>query len=236
VTPPSAPTPEIAAFPERGTRVLLDGLPGGPWSSVIEGLNDRTLTLDAPRLGGKVVALPLKRRFIVAYSLREIPCEIDAELVGAPTSKGGGGYTAEILGDPRRMQRRRAVRVPVHLIARVALDDGDEKKPDAKKGDGKDDESVSAITEDLSAGGVLLRLVEPINAGSPITTTILCGGDAGAMEIHGRVIRCDQIDTEERPYRAAVAFVDLSRTEEDRLVRFVFEKQREMRRREAGLA
>lgn len=213
---------DTAPLPEKGTRVLLDGLPGGPWSSVVDGVGEGTLVLDPPRLGGRVVDLPLRRRFTVAYSSREVPCEVDAELVEAPTADHPR-YTARILGATRRTQRRGAVRVPVHLIVRAIL--SDEEEP----------EVIDAITEDLSAGGALLRMDRMVKAGATLTTTILCGGDVGAVEFQGRVVRCDRVGTEQRPFRVAFAFLDMPRADEDRLVRFLFERQRELRRRDAGL-
>jgi PilZ domain len=223
VSAPAPPAREAAPLPERGTRVLLDGLPGGPWTSVVEGLDGSMLAIAPPRLGGKPVALPLGLRFVVAYASREVPCEVDAELVERPAPGGRDTYTARLLGEGRRMQRRSTVRVSVHLIVQASL--GGQKAL-----------STGAITENLSAGGALLRLREAIEVGASLTTTVLCGGHAGVLEIEGRVVRCDRVDAEERPFRVAIAFADMPRSDEDRLVRFIFERQREMRRRTAGLS
>jgi hypothetical protein len=216
-------TADSAPLPERGTRVLLDGLPGGPWTSVVEGLAAGMLTLDPPRLGGRLVPLPLGRRFVVAYTCREIPCEVDAELVSGPAPDGTGSYAARVVGVSRRLQRRGAVRVPVHLIVHTHVPDG------------PDDVATGAITENLSAGGALLRVRTAIAVGAPLLTTVLCGGEAGALNIEGRVVRCDRVDAGERPFRIAIAFLDMARDDEDRLVRFVFQRQREMRRRAEGV-
>lgn len=224
MTPAAPPAREAVPFPVRGTRVLLDGLPGGPWSSVVDALDDRMLTLDPPRLGGRVVALPLRHPFVVAYAVREIPCEVDAELVSGPTPSGRGAYTARIVGPGRRLQRRGAVRVSVHLIVQASI------------GGGQQAVSCGAITENLSAGGALLRVGRAVEVGSSLTLTVLCGGDTGAIEVEGRVVRCDRVDSEERPHRVAIAFLDMPRADEDRLVRFIFERQRAMRRRDIGLA
>lgn len=218
-----ASTADAAPLPERGTRVLLDGLPGGPWTSVVEGLSGGVLALDPPRLGGQLVPLPLGLRFVVAYTCREIPCEVDADLVSGPAPDGTGVYSARVVGGSRRLQRRGAVRVPVHLIVQTHVPDGSE------------DVATGAITENLSAGGALLRVRTAITAGSPLLTTVLCGGDAGALHIEGRVVRCDRVDSQERPFRIAIAFLDMAREDEDRLVRFVFQRQREMRRRAEGI-
>jgi PilZ domain len=224
VTPAPSAAPERAPYPDRGDRVMLDGLPGGPWATIVDGLSGDELTLDAPRLGGRLVPLPLRRRFTVAYTQREVPCEVDAELVTAPGPGGAGGYVARLLGDGRRLQRRGAVRVPVHLIARASL------------GADADARTIGAVTENLSAGGALLRVPLALEAGRTITTRVLCGGDAGAIDIAGRVVRCDRVGSGERPFRAAVAFLDMPRGVEDRLVKFVFERQRELRRRDQGVA
>lgn len=221
MSPVAQTLPDPAPYPVKGTRVLLDGLPGGPWTTVVDALAGDRLTLDPPRLGGRIVPLPLMRPFVVAYATREVPCEVDAELVEGPGADGRGGYTARLIGEGRRLQRRRAVRVSVHLIVQ------------ARRGD--DAHEMGAITENLSAGGALLRLGAALEAGSALTTRVLCGGDAGELDITGRVVRCDRVDGGERPYRVAIAFEDLPLRDEDRLVRFIFERQREMRRRDAGL-
>jgi c-di-GMP-binding flagellar brake protein YcgR len=221
VTAAATPAIDPAPLPDKGDRVMLDGLPGGPWTSVVVGVAEGVLLVDAPRLGGRLVPLPLGRRFVLAYSSREVPCEVDAEMVAGPTADGRGGYTARLLGAARRLQRRGAVRVPVHLIVQASLAGDDEDAP------------VGAVTENLSAGGVLLRVAKALEAGAPVTTSVFCGGDAGTLDIGGRVVRCDRLSGE-RPFRVAIAFLDMPRGDEDRLVRFVFERQREMPRRGAG--
>lgn len=221
---PAAPVaPDVAPLPERGERVLLDGLPGGPWTTVVDGRADATLALAAPRLGGEVVRLPLRRPFVVAYSHREVPCEVDAELVAGPSDAGPDDtYIARTSGPARRMQRRGAVRVPVHLIAIASPADGD------------GGHALGAVTENLSAGGALLRVGVPLDAGVRVRLTIQCGAATGTLDLAGRVVRCDREGDGPRPWRAGVAFDDLGRADEDRLVRFVFERQRRLRAREAG--
>jgi hypothetical protein len=222
---PAAPTrPDTAPLPRRGERVVLDGLPGGPWTTVVEREGGEAVALAPPRLGGRPVPLPLHRAFTLAYTVREVPCEVDALLVDGPRPGDEGPYEARTLGPPRRIQRRGAVRVPVNLIAHYRVGDDGEAA------------AVGAITENLSAGGVLLRLAEPVGIGSRIDVTIHCGGDAGDLALGAVAVRCDRLEAGDRPWRIALTFDDLSGAEEDRLVRYVFERQRELRRRDAGMA
>lgn len=214
---------EVAPLPERGARVLLDGLPGGPWTTVVDGREDDVLSLAAPRLGGRVARLPLGRPFLVVYAHREVPCEVDAELVGGPATDRPDPYLARATGAPRRMQRRRAVRVPINLTATAGPSDEEDAEP------------VRGATENLSAGGALLRVPEAVPPGTTLDLRIECG-PAGCLDVRGRVVRCDPAEGDRLPWRAGIAFVDLERGDEDRLVRFVFERQRELRARGAGPA
>lgn len=220
---PAAPTRATAPLPGRGERVVLDGLPGGPWTTVVEREGDDVLELAPPRLGGRPVPLPLHRAFTLAWTVREVPCEADARLVSGPGPGEEGRYEARTIGPARRMQRRGAVRVPVNLIVHYRL------------GDGTDAAVIGAITENLSAGGALLRLAEPIEAGSRLDVTVHCGGQAGDLTVAAVAVRCDRLESGDRPWRIALAFDELAPAEEDRLVRFVFERQRDLRRRDAGL-
>jgi len=52
----------------------------------------------------------------------------------------------------------------------------------------------------------------------------------------GELFDEQRIDDGGRPWRVAVTFADLTQAEEDRLVRFAFARQRELRAREAGAA
>ena len=220
---PAAPTLAAAPLPGRGERVVLDGLPGGPWTTVVEREGADALELAPPRLGGRPVPLPLHRAFTLAWTVREVPCEADAQLVSGPRPGEEGRYEARTIGPPRRIQRRGAVRVPVNLIVHYRL------------GDDVDAGVIGAVTENLSAGGTLLRLAAPIEAGTRLEMTIHCGGQAGDLTIGASAVRCDRLEAGERPWRIALAFDDLPLGDEDRLVRFVFERQRELRQRDAGL-
>ena len=222
------PHKDNAPLPARGTQVMLEDMPGGPWLTSIDGMADDggVILLAPPRLGGTPVKLPLGRRFRVSYALSDVPCEIDAEMVAAPGADGAGSYTARVVGGPRRMQRRSAVRVPINLSAQAS------ELP--ARGDRAED--IAAVTENLSGGGVLMRAAAPFPPGTVLAVRIECGGSVGTLALNGRVVRCDPLDTGDHPWRVALAFVDPPIAAQDRLVRFLFERQRELRRRESGLA
>jgi c-di-GMP-binding flagellar brake protein YcgR len=218
-----------ALLPSRGMQVMLEDMPGGPWLTSIDGMADDggVILLSPPRLGGKPVRLPLGRRLRISYALSDVPCEIDADLVAGPGTDGAVSYTARAVGAPRRMQRRSAVRVPINLMARASA-----RTP----GDGSPADDIGAVTENLSGGGVLMRAAEPFAPGTVLALRLECGGSVGTLALDGRVVRCDPLEPGDHPWRVAIAFVDPPVATQDCLVRFLFERQRELRRRESGLA
>ena len=230
---------ETGPWPEKGARVCLDGLPNGPWLATVESRpDDDTLVLAFARRGGLAVVPPGDRAFVVAYSVREVPCEVD--VVSAAGSAPGPGDAADgngaptfavrVVRPPRRMQRRGAVRGPAQLIVRATT-------PDAGGDADVGTNTIAAFTENLSASGALLRMPAAVAPGSTLTVTIAPGAPAPVMDLPGRVVRCDRdpVGGGRHPWRVALAFADLTTAQEDRLVRYVFTLQRTLRRRETGL-
>ncbi len=95
--------------------------------------------------------------------------------------------------------------------------------------------TVDVVSEDVSSTGILVRSERPLPAADgPLVVTLPVGG--AGMTLAARVVRAMRADTGDRAWRTALAFMGTSRADEDALVRFVFERQRELRRREAGLS
>ena len=220
-----APPPETAPPPGPGSEVWLEDLVGGPWLTVVCGREDDLVRVEAPRLGRQRVALPLGEAFTMTYRTREVPCEAPAVLVPpAPGIRAGRDeYLVRLLAPPIRLQRRGAVRVPIQLIVRATA--RDVRALDAAA-------ILSGVTENLSAEGALVRLAQPLSVGDVVEVAIQCGGVAGTVQGVAAVVRCEKGGTASRPWRVALAFRDLDPRRQDRLVRHLFERQRELLRRE----
>lgn len=213
-------------LPLPGTEVWLEDLPMGPLGSIVSEIRGDRVRLEPPRLGGNEVALAPGRDIAVTYSAGEVPCEARATTVTAEPEDAPGLWIR--VRSVERMQRRSAVRVPVQLIARLL--------PDGAPADVEAAEVLeSGVTEDLSASGVLVRLADPVEVGARARLVIHCGGDVGDVEVLAMVVRVDRDDRSARPYRAALTFPDIDREAESRLVKFLFDRQRVLRRRAIGM-
>ncbi|MFN8122011.1 MAG: PilZ domain-containing protein [Thermoleophilia bacterium] len=213
-------------LPLPGTEVWLEDLPMGPLGTIVSELRGDRIRLEPPRLGGNEVALAPGRELAITYSAGEVPCEARVITVTADPDDAPGLWLH--VREVSRMQRRSAVRVPVQLIARLL--------PDGAPADAAVAEVLeSGVTEDLSASGVLVRLSDPVDVGGRARLVIHCGGDVGDVEVVATVVRVDREDRSARPYRAALTFPDIDREAESRLVKFLFERQRVLRRRASGM-
>lgn len=213
-------------LPLPGAEVWLEDLPMGPLGTIVAELRGDRIRLESPRLGGNDVELTPGRDLAITYSAGEVPCEARVSTVAAEPEDAAGLWLR--VHSVERMQRRSAVRVPVQLIARLM--------PDGAPADAEAAEVLeSGVTEDLSASGVLVRLSEPVEVGARARMVVHCGGEVGDVEVLAMVVRVDREDRSARPYRAALTFPDIDREAESRLVKFLFERQRVLRRRASGM-
>jgi hypothetical protein len=113
----------------------------------------------------------------------------------------------EVTTAPELTQRREFVRVPA--LQSVVVDDG----ASTVKLDGK------AI--DLSGGGMLLSGSDRLELDSVVRFRLNLGAGVREIEGHARVVRADDEG------RRALVFEEISRDERQRLIHFVFERQRE---------
>lgn len=208
-------------MPVVGDEVWIENAPGGPVGTIVFGVSDDHVGLSAPRRGGQELPLRTLESLMLSYRNGNVPCEAEAVLSDAPYSSGPAIGPWVRITSITRMQRRDSVRVSVDLIARIEQDGHDAP--------------FAAVTEDLSAGGVLLRMKEKADPEEPVRIVVECGGDVGTIDTAGRIIRQELHPNKAYGWQVAVAFSVIGAATEDRLVRFLFDRLRELRRREAGI-
>jgi hypothetical protein len=199
---------KIGPLPERGSRVDLTGPADGPWAAVVERTRNGLIVLAAADPGMPLP--PTAGRLTMVYPARGIPWELDVDLIAMPPGAGAMGRSARPAGMPQR-SRRRAVRAPVRVgvVARLG---------------GEHHDVVAARTENVSTAGALLATAEAMDVGRLLLMEMGEAGSEGPA-LAGRVVRCDPHPGRELPWRVAVAFVDLDGDEQDRLRRFLLDRE-----------
>jgi c-di-GMP-binding flagellar brake protein YcgR len=137
-----------------------------------------------------------------------------------------------LISDPefiRREQRREFVRVPVMLDAEIACN------PIPR--DTSAEEWVAVVASDISGGGVALFIWNKdvpvwLGMGRRIWVALPIGSGGSRVRVAGQVVRLEK--PEEGPadgMSVGIRFVDVSESERRGIIRFVFDRQRELIRK-----
>lgn len=169
--------------PEVGGAVMIDGLPAGP-----EGARVVRAESDSLVLVGRGVAQHSGREVSLLYNDGPSPARVDVRLLG-PAGSGDNQVRAAILCAPRSVERRRAERVPIRMVARLS--------------DGVD-HTMATVTENASSWGALMRSREALEPGSDHIVELGVNGES--IDVQARVVRCDEVGHGELRWRIALAF------------------------------
>ncbi len=168
------------------------------------------------RLGGAVPGpLPVLASALVGGPAAVVfPTPRGVHRVDVTVVAAGRGGLLELVAESAAQvaQRRAHVRVAAPLHATVQPADAAHPP-------------LHTFTVDLSGAGVLLAGAGPVRAGDLVSVTVrVPGGDAPVAAPSSRVVRRGATG------HVAVAFGGLERADRERVVRYVFERQREERR------
>lgn len=148
-------------------------------------------------------------------------------------------------GDWSRSQLRRNVRLELTIIPRETRlvwrrqnrhkgDSANGKMPsldDLKKNRAFGD-PINALIRDLSAGGTLIASATPLERGDILRLRFPLGNGSPNLTVLAEVIWTEHdLFARKHRYKAGCKFLDLELKEQDRIARFIFAKQLELRRR-----
>ncbi len=125
--------------------------------------------------------------------------------------------------EAKRVQVREYVRVNIAIKARIEVTDG----PDAGK-------KLTTLTRDLSAGGMRVALPHALFEGSSAGVLLLIPGHQ-AIALKGKVLRVIAPETENDKMTGVLEFVDVDERVRKHIIRYLFHKQAERRKKDKEL-
>lgn len=211
--------------------VKLEGDEGKYYKSMIQGVRNRLLLIVAPYRGRENLSLHKGDNVEVILVAQNEKVLFPAQVVGRVQTPFHG-FVLQAPEEGKRIQMRAFVRIKLLLDLQWGLV---EDTVDS----GQDLEQIEfheAIMVDLSGGGagfvshvplaedtrILLRFILPLK------------NNEREMSVMAVVRRCVPMD-EPNKYSVGVSFVGLSTREQDLIVEYVFQKQREQRLMEDGV-
>jgi len=210
-------------LPQPDAPVGVEGLSGGPVTTHATRNDGNRLRLEPPRVGGVAVPARPGAKVRLQYRRLKVPCVATGVIVEG----GDDGLWVEIR-TVERLQRRLWARVTLRVDVEVQV-------PAAEPGG--DPEYLSGVTEDIGAGGALLRTDEELERGWELRLWFVLPGEDAERELRARVVHTseDERGGGRRRHRAGVEFLGLDHEAREQLVRFTLARERELRRRETGM-
>lgn len=211
---------EAAGSLTADQQVSLEGLVPGPLPTLVTAIRNDLVALAPPCVGGAAIPLPLNQAMLITFRSHGVPCQIPAKLVQAPAASSEW-YWARVTGPLVRNQRRSDARVPVVIPVTIRPENAS-----------TDADEVSASTVDASLGGLQLASPREFAVYDRLGLSLDLAGVT--LRAPGEVIR-SSAETDRRSWRLGVRFLDMTGSDRRRLMNFLLDRQRALRRRELGL-
>lgn len=197
---------------------VIEGDYQGYYSSRIEGINDEEFLLALPFIGTVPVPIRLGERISIYSVSDDAVYRIDGEIIKRQLEPVPL-LQVKIDKNIVRVQRRRYVRVPIVLNIQYKL-----------KEEGK---VYYTYSKDISGGGARIILPEPLRVRDIIDMRIELPSPEAPISCEGEIVWVDRQEIlvnnkREEIIHAGVSFTLIEEKERERLIRFLFDYQRNL--------
>ncbi|MDT3699264.1 MAG: PilZ domain-containing protein [Thermincola sp.] len=191
------------------------------YRSRVEGILSNKITLAAPLKQGQIVSLSPGTIVRVMFSDQMASYSFKSKLI----SQNRQNPPTVTLGEPydlKRTQRRNFVRLETKLsIVFAEVNEDYETVGD----------TFSGTTIDLSGGGVMFACNTLLKYGDILDLTVVLTESDSAKAL-GKVVRfSENPPNSKQKYSVGLEFTAIEESERDKIIKFIFNKQRELRRK-----
>lgn len=190
----------------------------------IEEVRSGYLVVGTPMKQREYIDLPNGTKVLLAVSRRNNPYFFETNVVGTEWNEGQQMTVLRRPADNAGVALRQHVRVPVTIA-------------DAQfwweQGDGKYGPVVKGQLVDLSAGGMQVTSKEGLPAGTKVLARFTLSREFGHLMVDAMVLRdLERVsDVGVRSHRSHCQFQELNDKDRDKLIKFVFQRERELRQK-----
>ena len=210
---------------QPGTRIKVSP-PGDPlgasYEATVRAALPAQLRLGLPRREHEVLAVEPGEQLTMFTTLhgRVLRFKAQVRLVEVDNDS----FIIDTPREAEQTERRAFYRLPVRIVPRFVsrLDDA-----------GNEVQAVQAVILDLSGGGAMLQSREFVAAGTRMRLAFELDGDPFDLDIAVLVLSCSRPTSSAQHYRLHCQFLEPNRVEMERLIRFVYRQQAELRRKGA---
>ncbi|MBF7081945.1 PilZ domain-containing protein [Desulfallas sp. Bu1-1] len=191
------------------------------FNSSIQDIKNGVISIAMPYLKERPMVLRRNDEVTVRFTLDESSYMFETRVLGEARDNiilYRLAYPAEI----NRVQQRMHVRLQVMMDIQYAVLERDNKAMTYKK----------ATTVDISGGGMKIAVRKRIKENTLIKVifTLPLRSRPERMELAARVVRSQKVDPGKELYHLGIKFENINFGQEDKIVRFIFEKMAQQKR------
>ncbi|MCT4633746.1 MAG: PilZ domain-containing protein [Firmicutes bacterium] len=187
-------------------------------SEIIEILDKDKIVVSAPIFQSKIFPLSLGERVFINFHKKDTGMY---SFLGIVYNRDNKKNVPEVyirqIGKMNKLQRRSFFRLPIVKNIVVTYSDDDMEY------------NVNGVTKDISGGGIRAISNDPIKLGEDVLVHIALG--QSSLFIRAKVVRCRDISDSVEKYDLGLKFDDIDEQLRSKIVSFIFEKQRNLRKK-----
>ncbi len=211
---PATPLPRL----NQRLEVALDTRGSAQYFSKLMEETSESLRISQPEMQGMLLDLREGEPIRVWYTQSGGYWCLQSTVLGIHEQAGETIVEVARTGKVRRAQRRNHVRVDVSLLLHA-------ERPGE---DGEAAERISAVTRNISGGGVSFRSKEPFEEGEVISLGFYLPQHGGDISSKAKVVHTRPDPDRPDHYVVACMFQRMAISDRERIIRFLFFRQREL--------
>lgn len=202
---------------------------------LIEILTAAKFAVTLPTYEGRRFPLEIGKKVLVYFKKEDLGvCHFSGLVVSRQIDDELPVLFIQMVSSIDKIQRRDYYRLPLVTDVILKIPTGVVIEKQVDKGKIIDVEVVSykqlsVITKDISGGGMRTLVGEPLELGQKIRTIIIL--EKERIEVEGEVVRCRLFDPSVKRYDCGIKFRDVEEKDRSKIIAFVFEKQRNLRKK-----
>ena len=191
--------------------------------SMVQDIDDDYFIINSPMRKGKALLLHIGENVAINYYRKQGQYYFMATVIAQYQDEELHFFKLRRGTKVRRLQRRNFYRLQKSIPVNIEFDITDSEESEA----------ISVYTSDIGGGGICIihEQILPIGMHVKSQFELKLDGKLEKIVAGGEVVRCDHIDSIEGKYKIGISFIDISETTRDKIIKYVFNEQRYLRKR-----
>ena len=207
-------------------------------SMVYDIVSEDQIKIAMPLEQGKVILLPVDREYNLCFYTKNGLYQCLSRVVERSRNNNVFVLLMELTTDLSKYQRREYYRLNtvLEMKARKVADDSEDHSTEEVEIIDTDITFDNGVMVDISGGGArfISRTQYPVGSEVMFRFSLFVSGKMNEYSLHGRVLFSQPMKNNPGAFEHRMQFIHIPRDDRESIIRYIFEEERKIRRREKG--